>query len=527
MLSVEELFASNKYPKWISTNPVFSNIQYIRKVFPSIGLPNFEEKLLVDNTSEIISSANQLLDVITDNMNARTVKLSAFAGKAKIGKKRRRQLDFTLSVMSTLMHWLRTNKKSFIVASPTGKVSLNIPEDLSAKDTLFLKKGTSLLKIYEKVNTILQENKFLALKDLSQAFQFKNFSSINIPSKEMFVKFSSDQEEGFWDIVTMSMRGIQSCQTWEQGIGNSCKVIGSMLDPFTGIIYFTGGGTFNSYGSRMIRRCIVRYVIDHTQGYQVATTKTPYLLLEKMYPAFDKPSLDAFIKAIKDRVPNIEVLYTTEVGTKAITPGTKLFRSYVPLSDEMKALDGKYYPYCDSALSFREDPDCIYSKNTELPRLLFKKKIPKLFEKAIKSNAFKQVNIKPFGADATKLLTQLRKAKLKSKIGLAGDPNAVQICNCTHASCNRNHTPLDDISESTLESTTETDVFDAEFVSELGTKFTDFVCQITPDNDPFTFLTKNRKECAAFFTSEFNNTINSEFADFLVSNIVEYIEQKI
>lgn len=518
MLSVEELFANNKYPKWISTNPVFTKLEYVRKIFPDIGLSNFEEKLLVDNTSEIASCANQLLDVITDYINARTIKLVAFAGKAKVGKKRRKQLDFLLSVMSTLMHWLRTNKKGFLLTSPNGKVSLSLPDDLVVKDVIFMKKGTGLLKIYEKLNGLLQENKFLPLKDLSQAFQFKNFSSINIPSKEMFVKFSSDQMEGFWDIATMSMRGFSSCQTWDQGVGNSGKVIGSIIDPFTGIIYFTGGGTFNSYGSRMIRRCIVRYVIDQEN-------KTPYLLLEKMYPAFEKPSLDAFIKAIKSRVPTIEVYYTTEVGEKIHRQGSKLSHSYVPLSDEIKLLDGKFYPYCDSALTFREDETCSLAKNTKILRVLFKKRIPKLFEKAIQSGAFKQANIKPFGTDAAKLFAQLRRAKLKAKAGLVGDPNAMQVCNCTNASCNRNHIPIDSIQESVTD-LNEIELFDAQSITDLSNRFTDFVCNITPDNDPFTFLSKNRKECAEFFTSEFQGAVNSEFAEFVVANIAEYIEQK-
>ncbi len=501
MISVEELFVSdNKYPKWISSNPVFSKLGYVRKVFPEIGLSDFEEKIVIDNSSEITSSANQLLDVITDFLNARTTKLLTFSKKAKIGKKRRRHLNSLLSIMTTLMDWLRTNKKSFITILPTGKVSLNIPNDLYAKDVLFLKKGASLFKIYDKLNLLLKEGKFVSLKDISQAFQFKNFSSINIPSKEMFVKFSSAQVEGLWDIATMSMRGITSCQTWSTGSSNDGRVIGSMIDPFTAIIYLTCGGTFNTYGSKMIRRCVVRYVIDNNN-------KTPYLLLEKMYPAFEKPSLDAFIRVIKAGAPaGMEVYYTVDVGEKAHRQGTKLSYSYVPLSDEIKALDPKFYPYCDSALLFREDLTCAFAKNTQALRFIFKRRVPKLFEQALQSGAFKQVNIKSFGAGTARLIAQLRRSNLKTKMGLMGDPSATKFdleVDSSDNVGNENHS-----------------------LNELGSKFAEFVCNLSTDNDPLGYLTNNRKECAAFFISEFGTTISVEFADFLISNIVEYIVQK-
>jgi len=516
MISVEELFENKKYPKWISSHPVFSKLQYIRKAFPDIGLTNFEEKIVIDNVSEISSCANQLLDVITDFLNVRTVKLVTFAKKAKVGKKRRKTLNLLLSIMTTLMDWLRTDKKSFITTTPNGKVNLSLPNDLYYNDVLFMKRGTSLLKIYEKFNSILRENKFLVLKDISQSFQFKNFSSINIPSKEMLVKFSSDQEEGVWDIATMSMRGISSCQTWVNGNSNDAKVVGSMIDPFTGIIYLSSDGTVTNYGSRMIRRCIVRYVID-------SNIKKPYILLEKMYPAFEKPSLDTFIKAIKSRVPTIEVYYTVDVGEKANRSGTKLSYSYVPLSDEIKMLSLGSHPYCDSGLLFREDATCGLTKNTQIARLLFKKKIPKLFEKALQSGAFKQTNVKPFGIDAAKLIAQLRRAKIKNKIGLVGDPNAMKF----DAETGEIDACVDEVIKETTPLGEEVLALETnKSITDLSNKFTDFVCKLTTDNDPFRYLKNNQKECSSFFTSEFGDTVSTEFADFLIANIIEYIDQK-
>jgi len=481
MISVEELFASNKFPKWISSNPVFSKLDYIRKVFPDIGLSNFEDKIVINNSQEIISCAKYLLAVIAENFNTRTTKLGSFAKKSKLGKIRRQNLEFLKSIMTTLTVWLRSNSDGFITILPTGKISLSIPGDLSDKDTLFMKKGTSLLKIYEKLNSLLREEKLIALKNISQAFQFKNFSSINLPAKEIAVKFAADHSDGLWDIATMSMRGITSCQTWSHGRGNSSKVIGSIIDPFTGIIYLTNNSTFNSCGSRMIRRCIVRYVIDRNNA--------PYILLEKMYPAFDKPSLNAFIDAIKSKLPLMTVRYAVDIiGT------TEGIQSYVPLSDELKMLNQAYYPYTDSGVPFKEDENCNLSHNTQLLRsrsqLLFKKRMPKLFKKAIQSGTFKKAYIKPFGTNASNLLIQLRKpkSKIQDHIELLGPARA-------------DHS-----------------------IDELGVKFTEFVCKLT--DDPCLLLANDPKLCATFFTSEFGDVVNSEFAEFLTSNIITYINRK-
>jgi len=97
-----------------------------------------------------------------------------------------------------------------------------------------------------------------------------------IDSKRKIV-FSGSGNRALWDIATMSMRGISSCQSW---IGSHReKLIGSMADPYCGIIYITTGKE-TSKGLRMAKRALVRFVVNDS-------TQKPALLIERIYPIID------------------------------------------------------------------------------------------------------------------------------------------------------------------------------------------------------------------------------------------------
>jgi len=490
MVSIDTLFKNDKYayPHWIKNNPVFNELSYIRKVFPTIGLSNFEKKIVINNHKEIISFANQLLDVIADNMSNRITKLSKFAKKGKIGKKRRKQLELILGVMGALGNSIRIEKSKFINITPTGKIALAIPNDIVFNDDIFLKSGSGVFKTYDKISLLLEENKFLKLNPLHTAPQFKSFSSINIPSKENLVIFRSDGAEGIWDIATMSQRGIHSCQTWDQGVGNGGKIIGSMIDPFTAIIYLTSGEPFNTFGSKMIRRCIVRYVIDEQAG--------PYLLLEKMYPAFDKPSLDTFVDSIKEQISTIPIFYAPDIGGRATYDrNNKLFKSYIPLSDELKLLDPRLHPYVDSAVIFKSDNSRL-SKSVKNLHFSFKTKVASLLPQALASRKFTKSKVAPFGTKAVNIINQLK-------------GKTFTICKCKKSSCVNIHKKLSN-----------------NFVNELSVSFADFVCRESDNTDPFTYLADHKQKCLEFITSKLSNN-NDNFNKFVAQNIIEYIEKQV
>jgi hypothetical protein len=94
--------------------------------------------------------------------------------------------------------------------------------------------------------------------------------------KSKKIVFSSDGDKGLWDIATMSMRGIESCQSWNEYYCNG--LIGSMVDPYAGIIYVSGNRMRS--GSKMEHRCVVRLVVN-------MRTKKPAILLERTYHCED------------------------------------------------------------------------------------------------------------------------------------------------------------------------------------------------------------------------------------------------
>jgi len=157
----------------------------------------------------------------------------------------------------------------------------------------------------------------------------------------------------------MSMRGITSCQTWSGGAGNSAHVIGSIVDPFTGIIYLTSGVAHGQYGSKMIRRCIVRFVVDRK-------TKKQSIFLEKMYPSLDEGTKDSFISFIKRKTDGkLDVVYGPEVS------GHPAAAHYIPMANIVKNMEVAYHPYRDSAMEYRTDDYDVAGDMKEKTDLVF------------------------------------------------------------------------------------------------------------------------------------------------------------
>jgi hypothetical protein len=94
--------------------------------------------------------------------------------------------------------------------------------------------------------------------------------------KKSFIYFSSSDKNGLWDIATMSMRGIHSCMKWSSK--QSKHLVGSILDPFTGLIYITDK-TKLKYGSKFLRRSVVRYMVCQVDK----NTFKPCIFIERVY----------------------------------------------------------------------------------------------------------------------------------------------------------------------------------------------------------------------------------------------------
>lgn len=344
MSNIKQVFADNKFPTFITNHAVFRNHKEIKKVFPEIGLPNCEKEIEVDNKKEAMDSAKMLLGELRTSIDERLRTINKFSTKKPdaIGNKRKKKLDNALKLLNGVKTAIAPKNIGKCLISNNGRVTANINVDVTdAEDKVTFKTGEGIFKIYNKLNEVLRDGHFLAMEKIENLHSFKEFSSKNVPSLKYKVRFSSSDSEGLWDIATMSMRGISSCQSW--GTGNSTHVIGSMVDPFTGILYLTSGGKFNEYGTKMIRRCIVRFLVDDKK-------KIPFIALERMYPAMERGSLDAFIALIKERTDNkFEVVYLPECR-KA---------SYVPMSKIVNTLTAHDQPYRDSATPYKVDSNDI------------------------------------------------------------------------------------------------------------------------------------------------------------------------
>src|SRR5271165_600066 len=335
---IETIFKDKKYPKWFSSHPIFKEVKTIKKVFPAIGLPNCVEDAAIDNSEQAKASAKILISDINAIIASRIAQLAVYQNKLK-NKKRKDQSDKCITILKAVNAQLK--KPNDIIQVNNGRVSLKLSDDITLEDDNrpILRKNESLFRVYNKLTELLREGNFVALDTLENAYSFKTFSTDNIPNNGFKIVFSSDGAEGAWDIGTMSMRGISSCQSWDRGEYKHCT-IGSVIDPFVGIIYMTTGGKFNEYGTKMVRRCIVRFVIDGKDN-------KPYILMDRMYPSDDAKVITQFKKFIKKRTGDkFNVVYSEKMGNELIK------NSYLPLNHIRKKLqetskDGKSKAYDD------------------------------------------------------------------------------------------------------------------------------------------------------------------------------------
>jgi hypothetical protein len=349
MSDVKKIFAEKKFPSFITGHNLFKNFKEVKKVFPEIGLPNSEKEIEVDNTKEAQDAAKALLAGIQNALNERLRTINKYADKkSDMGAKRKVKLENSKELLTEVKNQLSKSAKNFVISN-NGRITLNLPNDIISKDKkVVFKSGEGLFRVYNKLNETLREGHFLAMDKLENFHEFKEFSTKNVPSLKYKIRFSSDGAEGLWDIATMSMRGISSCQTW--GTGNSSHIVGSMVDPFTAIIYLTSGGKFNEHGSKMIRRCIVRFVVDEKK-------KIPFIAIERMYPSMEKPALDKFVDFLKERTDNkFEIVYL---------PDSRRYGMYVPMSKIVGALPAHEQPYRDSGLAYKVDVNDIKGKIRE------------------------------------------------------------------------------------------------------------------------------------------------------------------
>jgi hypothetical protein len=324
---VRHILDNSKYPEYIRNHAVFNKFDKIIKVFPNIGLPNTSEECMYSNALEAQQDGQNLL--YTDVRNALYAALGHAGGTGH---------DTVRAILSAMYSTVGGYYPQMLVLEE-GKLSIKLMQDVALVDGKpFAKKGEGFFKAYNKLIEKCKEAKPpIPLAALESMPFFKTFSATNVPGGRIFkIVFSASGSEGAWDIATISMRGISSCQSW--GSSQSRGLIGSISSKYVGVAYITSGDPFNEYGSKMIRRSMVRFCIDKT-------TKKPGLLLDRIYPNDDQAARTLFREFLKKKT-NLPVLFPGDTGWA---------NYYLPCDTYWKAtpLQTNEFTYMDNKIAWK------------------------------------------------------------------------------------------------------------------------------------------------------------------------------
>lgn len=302
MIDLQSFFKEKPVPDWFKSHDIFKDatLKETHKIFPSIGLNNFQidTDLETNDISKLVRNLCVGLYAYVNSAHYHFTTQIAYQHPNLSAQKLKEKYSPAADLAAQLRNQLAKHQP--FINQFTKKQGIYLIADIiDANGKVFAKTGEGLFKVYNKLADFFHKHYNYQLYPLDNIAAFKEFSSHNVNGK-MQIVFSSDGLDGAWDILTMSMRGISSCQGWT-GQYHKCT-IGSVLDPFTGIIYLTSGSK-TEHGSKMIRRCIVRFVVD-------SLVKRPCIFLEYMYPGEHLATLKAFKDAIRsklgDRFPIID-----------------------------------------------------------------------------------------------------------------------------------------------------------------------------------------------------------------------------
>jgi hypothetical protein len=355
-----DLFRGKAVPPFFKDHNLFRNPIKVQKVFPSIGLPNFRDKANIDKclidvkkegtyVHNLLKTMTDMMIVARDGVALKADRLQYLETKEgrDVARAKLNEIYNFSNVLTTLSACVDPYNKDVLtgaIQTSEGKIVLKLIKDISdANGKIVFRKDESLFKVFNKTKDKCATFE-VQFASLEQSESFKIFSKENIPNKEFSIIFSSEGSEGAWDIATMAMRGIKSCQRWD-GEYPRC-LIGSILSKFVGVMYLTSGvasdpnAGYSNLGTKMMRRSVVRYAID-------ADEDKPCILIDKMYPELDKDVLSLFVNAIKSRT-ELPVYYAQDLGNK-------LRHIYLPAEKIREEIIDREWSYQDTPLKSKHD----------------------------------------------------------------------------------------------------------------------------------------------------------------------------
>ncbi len=371
------LNSKRPYPEWLRTHTVFREMRKIDKVFPRIGLPNFKEPCDIMNSAEALAEAARLGQLFIREMNKAQQSLykTLDIELKSIDKNRNETCGKVQSLINLLASVIYSMNYSDYAKVSDGKIVLRLRADIfnGDKNPVF-RKDEAVIRVINKLWDLCAEVK-LNMTKTDQYQEFKDFSRVNVPNKKYTIAFSSSGEEGAWDIGTISMRGITSCQSWNAP--QSRGLIGSISSKFVGVMYLASEQEIPGYGSKMLNRSMVRFAIHKT-------TRKPVLVLDRMYPSENKDTMAAFKKVLKEK-SGLDV-YSTYDGSSGYTQNLAT-EYYIPDEPSRKHLKQGEFSYMDFAIPVQTHTPAIKKTPANLTALTedFKKMVCEDLNKTIKA----------------------------------------------------------------------------------------------------------------------------------------------
>lgn len=377
-----ELFKGKPLPPCIANHEIFTKPGITnRKIFPKIGLPNFKQETDIARSNDDIRKEGSYVFNLLRDMHAEMNKAKVlvqmstqktqFLESAEVRLARKNNINEVVAIVKALTIFVEScdphlaitfHPTTGCVSSAGGKIDFRLPKDIGPAEKPLYRKGMRLFKLYGELRNRCLEQGVDAnnVSPLEALVSHQVFGVENIPNKKYHIVFSSTGEIGAWDIITMGMRGTRSCQRWA-GEYTRC-LVGSVLSKFVGIIYLTSGANaevptaedaqWGSLGTKMMKRCVVRYAYDKEAG-------TPCLILDKMYMTPDEEVLKAFIDALSSRAK-----YTDSAGNKKPIPvysgaalGNRAKHIYTHNENILDLISHRERSYQDTPLRSRRDID--------------------------------------------------------------------------------------------------------------------------------------------------------------------------
>lgn len=383
---VRYIVDNTKYPDYIRNHAVFQKLGRITKVFPSIGLPNTQEECEYSNASDAKADAQSLL--YNDVRNALYRVMDTYGAPATVR-----------NVASEIYNQI-SNYYPHMIVEEEGRINIKFYNDCGTwEGKPFAKRGEGFFKAYNKLSERCKEHS-ITLTPLESLPYFKSFSSSNVGGKKYKIAFSSTGEEGAWDIATISMRGISSCQSWNTP--QSRGLIGSISSRYVGVIYIHSGEKFNEHGSRMLRRTLVRFAINKK-------TKKPGLLLDRVYPA-DCPNARKLFKDFLTKKTGLPVLYSGETGWGDYELPTDSYWDFVTMAQgDYTYMDTKIPWMPNKRLPTPKDPYNYHNRLLQLHGDMQRRVQDNIMKMADEYCANRKVHTELFKGGVANLLTSMRR----------------------------------------------------------------------------------------------------------------------